>query len=330
MLVSIMQHALLPVPSFWHGRNSIQYAYNHPTNPLDMLPLSIVTIISGYTLGAPFVTRYSIFIFIVGLLSIIPLGYATQKAISSFSVQTTVGFGAFINSMFSSMVDIILYTLSLQQDLETVVLASFTGHLFATTLLMPGLCMLIGGIKHKRLKHNKDAINVSSTLIFMSIVGAFLPTVFYQIKGKYSLNCDRCESSSSLKCVVCLFIEKNYRNDAIYQRDARILMYMCAILLPLAYGVGLVYSLHTHRDHIHRNSIRKRLTQSMYVTTAQWGRVTCICILFFCAVFLGLDSRVISTSLRPAFNKLNVNIEYAGLILFPLFTLFPKLVTAIE
>jgi Ca2+/H+ antiporter len=92
-----------------------------------MLPLSVLTIVAGYAMGQAFVTRYAVGVFIIGLLSIIPLGYATQKAATSFSAQTSIGLGALINSTFSSMVDIILYTLALQQELSTVVLASFTG-----------------------------------------------------------------------------------------------------------------------------------------------------------------------------------------------------------
>jgi Ca2+:H+ antiporter len=161
----------------------------------------------------------------------------------------------------------------------------------------------------------------------MSIVGAFLPTIFYQIHGNYALDCSRCQVASDYRCRGCRFIEKNYYSDQEYQRNARILMYMCAVLLPLAYIVGLVYSYHTHRRYIHRNSFRK---SSMNLSSAQWGRVTCTIILLASAVLLALISRVISTSVKPAFLAMNISIEYAGLFIFPLFTLFPKLVTAIE
>jgi Ca2+:H+ antiporter len=190
---------------------------------------------------------------------------------------------------------------------------------------MPGLCMIVGGIKHKKLSYNKNAINVSSMLLVMSIVGAYTPTIFYQILGSYSIDCRQCHLNDNIQCQGCLFTEKDYHKDPVYHYQARMLMYMCAILLPLSYIIGLIYSMHTHKKYIHRPS-----TNQVKLDSVQWSKITCFFILLISAILLCLISRVISRSLKPAFMQMNINIEYAGLLVFPLFTLFPKLVTAIE
>lgn len=43
----------------------------------------------------------------------------------------------------------ILYFTALRKGLVELVKASLTGSLLATMLFIPGLCMIIGGIKHK-------------------------------------------------------------------------------------------------------------------------------------------------------------------------------------
>ena len=55
--------------------------------------------------------------------------------------------------------------------LNDLVQASVTGTLLGMLLLLPGLSMLVGGMKHKEQRFNRAAAGVSSVLLIISIIG---------------------------------------------------------------------------------------------------------------------------------------------------------------
>jgi hypothetical protein len=52
--------------------------------------------------------------------------------------------------------------------------------------------------------------------------------------------------NGTLACSGCKYIEKDIYDDPIYIHKARPLMYACAAILPVAYIVGLIFTLKTH------------------------------------------------------------------------------------
>jgi Ca2+:H+ antiporter len=57
--------------------------------------------------------------------------------------------------------------------------------LLADLLLLPGLAMIFGGLKHKEQRFNPITAGVSSILLITSIIGAFTPTIFHSTFGQY-------------------------------------------------------------------------------------------------------------------------------------------------
>ncbi|CRK16525.1 hypothetical protein BN1708_011809 [Verticillium longisporum] len=55
------------------------------------------------------------FLFVMGLLSIIPLAYFIGQAVASISAQSSMGLGAAINAFFSTIVEVFLYCVALKQ-----------------------------------------------------------------------------------------------------------------------------------------------------------------------------------------------------------------------
>lgn len=127
------------------------------------------------------------FIFFLSLAAVIPLAYFIGQAVASISAQTSMGMGAAINAFFSTIVEVFLYCFALDQGKGDLVEGSIVGSIFAGVLLLPGLSMCAGAIKRKTQRYNPKSAGVSSTMLLFAVIGAFAPTIFYQIYGTVSI-----------------------------------------------------------------------------------------------------------------------------------------------
>ncbi|KAK9766049.1 hypothetical protein K7432_005147 [Basidiobolus ranarum] len=217
-------------------------------------------------------------IFTLCLFSVLPLAYFIGMAVSSISAQSSLGMGAVINATFGSIVEIILYGMAIADGKGVLVEGSIIGSFLAGLLLMPGLSMLTGGLKKKIQKFNAKSASVTTTFLIMSLIGVFTPTLFYQIYGTFELQCSDCPtnigSESNWACQQCSYNQLHPTRDPFYNNSAKPLMYICAAILPLAYLIGLWFTLKTHVKHIYhqphpsnskknRASIYQRLLQQI-------------------------------------------------------------------
>lgn len=132
-----------------------------------------------------FITHTS-FLFVTALFSIIPLAYFIGQAVASISAQSSMGLGAAINAFFSTIVEVFLYCVALNQGKGQLVEGSIIGSIFAGVLFLPGLSMCFGAIKRKTQRFNARSAGVTSTMLLFAVIAAFGPTLFYQIYGTVS------------------------------------------------------------------------------------------------------------------------------------------------
>jgi Ca2+:H+ antiporter len=125
-------------------------------------------------------------IFLLSLLSVIPLSYFIGMAVASISAQSSIGMGAVINATFGSIIEIILYGIALSDGKGRLVEGSIIGSLLAGVLLMPGASMCSSAVRRKEQKFNARSAGVTSTLLITAIIGALAPTMFYQTYGNVS------------------------------------------------------------------------------------------------------------------------------------------------
>lgn len=233
------------------------------------------------------------FIFFLSLVSVIPLAYFIGQAVASISAQTSMGMGAAINAFFSTIVEVFLYCVALQQGKSALVEGSIIGSILAGVLLLPGLSMCTGAIKRKTQRYNPKSAGVSSTMLLFAILGTFAPTFFYQIHGSYELRCDGdCEpvtgvpnlgvpnlavpnlaisqigktlsetefvaKAAAAVCTKCTFFQVPLVYDELYQKALKPLSGICAILLFISYIIGLWFTLRTHAAMIWQTPIHEK------------------------------------------------------------------------
>lgn len=194
----------------------------------------------------------SAFLFVAGLFSIIPLAYFIGQAVASISAQSSMGLGAAINAFFSTIVEVFLYCVALKDGKGALVEGSIVGSIFAGILFLPGLSMCFGAIKRKTQRFNARSAGVTSTMLLFAVIGAFGPTLFYQIYGSHELTCVDCinygspQHGGARDCRRCYFSQTPALDERFYIEAVRPYCYVAAVMLFLSYVIGLWFTLRTH------------------------------------------------------------------------------------
>ncbi|KAK8094089.1 sodium/calcium exchanger protein [Apiospora hydei] len=206
------------------------------------------------------------FLFVAGLLSIIPLAYFIGQAVASISAQSSMGLGAAINAFFSTIVEVFLYCVALNQGKGALVEGSIIGSIFAGILFLPGLSMCFGAIKRKTQRFNARSAGVTSTMLLFAVVAAFGPTLFYQIYGTHELSCTECvdyrpsmeSKDRDRDCRRCYFSQTPKVDDRFYLEAVRPYCYAAATCLFLSYVTGLWFTLRTHAAVIWNTEVEEK------------------------------------------------------------------------
>jgi Ca2+:H+ antiporter len=237
----------------------------------------------------------SVSFIITALSTIVPLGYLIVQAIASISAQTNFALGAVLNAFFGTIIEVILYAGAMNRP-DTgseLVCQGIVGALLCALVMIPGLCMIIGGIRHKEQKFNRVSAGVSSLLLFVALIGVFTPTLFQRVYGGYELKCDSCYNSSTpassllakapvapgrhssvgteavvfsgVNCRGCSYLPTAVIDDPNFKDNTWPLTILVAVFLPAIYVIGLIFTLRTHSslvDHEEEALSRARLLPS--------------------------------------------------------------------
>ncbi|KAJ1910003.1 hypothetical protein H4219_006300 [Mycoemilia scoparia] len=240
------------------------YYYKYTVDGVNILFIDLL-FVALYVLTASFILKPIVgedsplvnpqLLFCLCIVSIIPLAYLIGQAVSSISAQSTLGMGAVINATFGSIVEIILYAIALNEGRSELVEGALIGSFLSGMLLMPGTSMIAGGYIYKVQRFNAKSAGVTATLIIMSIIAAFAPTLFYQTFGEWELVCnDEVPTGSVHPSTIsthCKQLQPPAYDNQFYKERVRPFMYLCAAILPTAYLIGLWFTLRTHSKHIY-------------------------------------------------------------------------------
>lgn len=230
---------------------------------INLMPIVFFVIFDDYVLKEHYPSHFITSphaIFALSLASVIPLSYFIGMGVSSVSAQSSMGLGAVINATFGSIIEIILYSVALMAGKSALVEGSLIGSILAGVLLMPGCSMISGAVKRKEQRFNAKSAGVTGTMLIMAIIGALSPTLFYQFFGSFELRCTGCpeiaDPNGSVSCSHCYYDQLEPFQDPLYQNSVKPYMWICAAILPSAYVIGLIFSLHTHADMVWKSSTK--------------------------------------------------------------------------
>jgi Ca2+:H+ antiporter len=165
--------------------------------------------------------------FVLASLAIVPLAGVMGRATEQIAARLGAGIGGLLNATFGNAAELIIALAALHQGLYGVVKASLTGSIIGNVLLVLGASLLAGGLRRERQSFDRSAAAAGSTLLTLAAVGLVVPALFHTIA-------DSAVEHASLSAA----------REVVLERSLSIEI---AVVLFVAYGLSLLFSLRTHR-----------------------------------------------------------------------------------
>ncbi len=218
-------------------------------------------------------------IFVVCATAIIPLAHLMGVATEELAARTGPTIGGLMNASLGNAAELIIGIFALRAGLIDLVKASITGSIIGNLLLILGLSIFVGGLKHQMQRFNAQAAGMNVALLVLAVVGLVVPAMF----------------------------------DFAHPRgDPAALAHLSevvAVVLILVYGLSLLFSLKTHRE-----LFRVKVTHE----PPKWSLRLALGALLVATVFVAWLSEILVGVTEETITQLGVSELFLGVIVIPL------------
>jgi len=156
-------------------------------------------------------------LFFMAAVSIVPIAAQIVGATEQLSHRTGDAIGGLLNATFGNAPELIIAFVALKAGLLEMVRASLVGAILANLMLALGVSFLLGGLRYHEQRFNQIAARAYSTMMFLAAVSMTVPSAFSRVFGP---------------------------NEVI--RQEQLLNVGIAVMLLIAYGLYILFSLRTH------------------------------------------------------------------------------------
>jgi Ca2+:H+ antiporter len=118
-------------------------------------------------------------LFICSAIAIIPVAGWIGHATEALAARVGEGLGGLLNATFGNAAELIIAGIALYKGHIAVVKASITGSIIGNILLVLGLSILLGGVKHKEQRFNRTGARTSGISLSLAAIALIIPTVFH-------------------------------------------------------------------------------------------------------------------------------------------------------
>ncbi len=219
-------------------------------------------------------------IFVTSALAILPLagliGHATEDLAARIGPQK----GGLLNATFGNVTEMIIAFFLILEGELAIVKASIIGSIIGNVLLVLGLSFLVGGWGRGEQRFNRAASGLHSSSLVIAVIGLTLPALFALTPAA-----------------------SEFRTEAVSVG--------VSIILVTIYGLGLLFSLKTHKslfrsefDHGHDH--------------AKWSVGFAMGLLGGATVLVALMAEFLVGALEPTVEELGMSKLFVGLIVVPI------------
>ena len=157
-------------------------------------------------------------LFVLAVLAIVPLAALLSHATESVAARTGDAIGGLLNATLGNLTELIIALAALQAGEYLLVKASIVGAIVTNSLFMLGGCFLLGGLRYPIQEFNRAGARLQAALLLLASIALFAPATIAELELA--------------------------QGDALTRK----LSLGLAFSLIVAYGLGLLFSLHTHKS----------------------------------------------------------------------------------
>jgi Ca2+:H+ antiporter len=216
-------------------------------------------------------------LFVLSVLAIVPLAALLSHATEAVAAKTGDAVGGLLNATLGNLTELIIAVTALHAGQYMLVKASIAGAIVTNTLFMLGACFLLGGLRYHVQEYNRAGGRLHSALLLMATVALVAPSAVADLDLAHG--------------------------EAITQK----LSIGLAVLLILAYGLGLVFSLHTHKELF--------ASAEHDETEEHWPIGVAVGTLLVVTVLVALVSEIFVESVQKAAETFGMSPAFVGFII---------------
>jgi Ca2+:H+ antiporter len=220
-------------------------------------------------------------LFVLAVLAIVPLAALLSHATEAVSEKTGDAVGGLLNATLGNLTELIIAITALRAGEYMLVKASIAGAIVTNSLFMLGASFLLGGLRYHIQEYNRAGGRMYSALLLMATIALLAPAAVSELDLA--------------------------RGEVMAQNFSAAL----AILLIVAYGLSLLFSLKTHKE----------LFASMdhgEAGEAKWPINLAVGTLLVVTVLVALVSEIFVESVQHAAATLGMSPAFVGFIIVAL------------
>src|SRR6476660_5068384 len=157
-------------------------------------------------------------LFVLSVLAIVPLAALLSHGTEAVAAKTGDAAGGLLNATLGNLTELVIALSALRAGQYVLVKASVAGAIVANTLFMLGVSFLLGGLKHHVQEFNRVSARLQASLLFLATIALLIPSA--------------------------VRVADSGQGASFTQQ----LSLGLSALLIVAYGLGMVFSLRTHRE----------------------------------------------------------------------------------
>ena len=219
-----------------------------------------------------------ILLFFLSILGIAPLAGLLSRATEAVAARTGDAVGGLLNATLGNMTELIITLTALGAGQHQLVKASMAGVIVTNTLFMLGASFFLGGLKFHTQEYNPLSARLYSGLLMLATVALLVPSAV---------------SAASYSVPIDLFLRK--------------LSFWLSLILLSGYGLGLLFSLGTHREYFGG-------AEHADAEEIQWPLWLSLATLAVVTILVALVSEVFVESITDAAPALGMTQAFVGFI----------------
>src|SRR5918992_3355738 len=219
-----------------------------------------------------------------------PVYYLGVFIPAAIAAKSGPGIGGLLNVTFGNAPELIIAFFALLEGLQEVVKASIVGSIIGNILLVMGAAMLVGGWSRDKQTFSRTAASAQSGMLMLAAAALIFPAIFQLIHG------------GGLPGV------GEERVD--FGSDLEHLSLGVAIILLISYGLGLLFSLKTHRAVFNPYSEEQEDEEAHH-----WSVKRAAVFLAVSAVLVGLMSEILVGSISDASEDIGLSEFFVGVFI---------------
>ena len=157
-------------------------------------------------------------LFVISVLAIVPLAALLSRATESVAAKTGDTVGGLLNATLGNLTELVIALAALRAGQYMLVKASIAGAIVTNSLFMLGASLLIGGLRYRVQEFNRNSARLQASLLFLATIALLAPSAVR--------NADTSDAAAF----------------------THHLSLGLSFLLIAGYGLGMRFSLKTHRE----------------------------------------------------------------------------------